>query len=315
MKTYNEIVMNNVVNSSEDLRTLPNSSEGFRSVPNTSEGFGSVQNTSKRTHGVGRGKKYTGADVPEEELMDENFPLVMEDVYALFERQGERRSARMIAEYCKTGELVCYYDSDDTRWHFTAESVQSKIDKIKSLNARKSKEAPTDAPMNTSEEFRTTEKTPEETPAEAPRNDERIKELEDSVFNLEIDKRAKEQVINHLKDQVRADRTEFTEKLVTYTRLVGQLETQLKQLEAPKEDRTAAANVHDAEFSEARSERGESPPTKEPEGSETRGSTSTVSQEYAKPDPYQPMNLSSPEGYEANQPRTPAQPTDTVQRR
>ncbi len=291
VKMYNKIIMN----SSEDLRTLPNSSEEFRSVPNTSEGFGSVQNTSQRASGVGRGKKYAGADVPEEELMDENFPLVMEDVYALFERQGERRSARMIAEYCKTGELVCYYDSDDKRWHFTSESVQSKIDKIKSLNARKSKEASTDEPLNTSEEFRVTQKTPEETHTEPSRNDERVKELEDSVFNLEIDKRAKEQVINHLKDQIRADRTEFTEKLVTYTRQVGQLETQLKQLEAPKEDRTAAAHVHDAEFSEARSERGESSPAKEPEAGEAHRNTSTVSQEHAKPDPYQPMNLRSHE--------------------
>ena len=149
--------------------------------------------------------------------------------------------------------------------------------------------------MNTSEEFRATQKTPEETPAEPSRNDERVKELEDSVFNLEIDKRAKEQVINHLKDQIRADRTEFTEKLVTYTRQVGQLETQLKQLEAPKEDRTAAAHVHDAEFSEARSERGELPLTQEPEVGETHGSTSAVSQEHAEPNPYQPMNLSSHE--------------------
>ncbi len=270
-------------------------SEDLRTSQNTSEDFGSVLNTSQRASGVGRGKKYAGADVPEEELVDTNFPLVMEDVYALFERQGERRSARMIAEYCKTGELVCYYDSDDTRWHFTAESVQSKIDKIKSLNARKSKEGSTDDPLNTSEEFRATQKTPEETPVEAPRNDERVKELEDSVFNLEIDKRAKEQVINHLKDQVRADRTEFTEKLVTYTRLVGQLETQLKQLEAPKENHTAAAHVHDAEFSEARIERGELPLTQEPEVGETHRSTSTVSQEHAEPDPYQPMNLRSHE--------------------
>ena len=67
------------------------------------------------------------------------------------------------------------------------------------------------------------------------------------------------------------------------------------ELEAPKENHTAAARVHDAEFSEARSARGELPPTKEPEAGETHRSTSTVSQEYAEPDPYQPMNLRSHE--------------------
>ncbi len=65
-----------------------------------------------------------------------NFSLIMEEVYAKFEGTGERRSVRMIAEYCKTGELVCYYDSDDKRWHITPESVQQKIDKIRALNVR-----------------------------------------------------------------------------------------------------------------------------------------------------------------------------------
>ena len=57
---------------------------------------------------------------------------------------------RMIAEYCKTGELVCDYDSDDKRWHITQESVENKISKIKALNARKASATP---PLRTSEHF------------------------------------------------------------------------------------------------------------------------------------------------------------------
>ena len=58
-----------------------------------------------------------------------DFSLIVEQVYARFEDEGERRSMRMIGEYCKTGELICDYDSDDKRWHITPESVESKIKK------------------------------------------------------------------------------------------------------------------------------------------------------------------------------------------
>ena len=75
--------------------------------------------------------------------------LIMEQAYAVFESEGERRSVRMIAEYCKTGELVCDYDTDDKRWHITRESVEHKIAKIKALNARKA----ATAPQHTSEQF------------------------------------------------------------------------------------------------------------------------------------------------------------------
>ena len=57
----------------------------------------------------------------------------MEEAYVIFESQGERRSVRMIAQYCKNGELVCFYDSDDKLWHITRESLDNKIRKIKDL--------------------------------------------------------------------------------------------------------------------------------------------------------------------------------------
>jgi hypothetical protein len=79
--------------------------------------------------GVGRGKKYSGAEVPDQDI-GHDF-MIMEEAYTLFESQGERRSLRMIGEYCKNGELVCTYDSDDQRWHITRESMLNKIYKIK----------------------------------------------------------------------------------------------------------------------------------------------------------------------------------------
>ncbi len=124
------------MNSTEDLGNLQNPSEYFRNVQQHSEDFSNFQSTSHRTGGIGRGKKYPGAEIPDHDFGRDDF-IIMEEAYAMFENQGERRSVRMIAEYCKTGELVCTYDSDDKRWHITRESVENKISKIKALNARK----------------------------------------------------------------------------------------------------------------------------------------------------------------------------------
>src|SRR5687768_9537798 len=117
----------------EPLSNLQKSSEVFSNVQQSTEDFSNDQSTSKRAGGVGRGKKYAGAEVPDHNI-GHDF-LIMEQAYAVFESEGERRSVRMIAEYCKTGELVCDYDTDDKRWHITRESVEHKIAKIKALNA------------------------------------------------------------------------------------------------------------------------------------------------------------------------------------
>src|SRR5688572_12061632 len=104
----------------EPYSTVLNPSEPFSSVQQSSEEFSNLQSPSQRTSGVGRGKKYPGAEIPEQGYEHADFVL-MEDAYIMFESGGERRSVRMIAEYCKTGELVCTYDSDDKRWHITRE--------------------------------------------------------------------------------------------------------------------------------------------------------------------------------------------------
>ncbi len=124
------------MNTTEEFSNLQNPSEHFRSMQNTSEDFSNIQRASERAGGIGRGKKYAGAETPEHEY-DHNDFIIMEEAYALFEQESERRSVRMIAEYCKNGELVCFYDSDDKRWHITRASVENKIGKIKALNARK----------------------------------------------------------------------------------------------------------------------------------------------------------------------------------
>ena len=93
------------MNSNEPYSDVQNTSEIFRNVPQSSKDFSDLQSTSKRVGGVGRGKKYAGAEIPSDAFVGDDY-IVMEDAYALFDSEGERRSMRMIAEYCKTGELV-----------------------------------------------------------------------------------------------------------------------------------------------------------------------------------------------------------------
>ena len=146
---------------------------------------------------------------------------------------------RMIAEYCKTGELVCDYDSDDKRWHITQESVENKISKIKALNARK---ASATLPLRTSEHFSESPATPTRTKEELPpRNEsvqppsEDVKKLEQEILDLKIMNKGKDYLI----EQMREERTELITRIETSSHLIGQLETKVLQLEAPRHDTTA----------------------------------------------------------------------------
>ena len=221
------------MNTTEDFGNLQNSSELFSKVQQDSEDFSNVQNASQRTSGIGRGKKYPGAEIPDHDYDRDDY-IIMEEAYAEFEAQGERRSVRMIAEYCKTGELVCTYDSNDKRWHITRESVENKISKIKALNARK---AASFSPQSTSEHFsedpatsrRTTEDFPPKSES-AHTSSEDIKKLEQELLDLKIMNRGKDYLI----DQLREERGDFISRIENTNYRIGQLETKVLQLEAPR---------------------------------------------------------------------------------
>jgi hypothetical protein len=225
------------MNTTEEFSNLQNSSEHFRSMQNTSEDFSNIQRSSERAGGIGRGKKYAGAETPEHEY-DRNDYMIMEETYALFEKEGERRSVRMIAEYCKNGELVCFYDSDDKRWHITRASVENKIGKIKALNARKA--APPS--QNTSEHTSEAPAAPEHAAerhqerSEAPQeSSDAIKKLEQENLDLKIVNKGKDYFI----EQLKKERDDFIAKIENNSRVIGVLETKLLQLDAPRSEPAA----------------------------------------------------------------------------
>ena len=180
-----------------------NLTEDLGNVTNSSEDFSGLQNPSQQSSGFGRGKKYPGAEVPDpgNERGDH---MIMEEAYAMFENQGERRSMRMIGEYCKTGELVCFYDSDDKRWHITRESIENKINKIKDLNARRAAVAP----QSTSEHFSEPAAAPQRPAEEVQPQHEAdpspfalIKKLRTRIFNLRILNQGKDYLIEKLQEE------------------------------------------------------------------------------------------------------------------
>jgi hypothetical protein len=224
----------------EPYSNVQNHSEPFRSVQQSSEDFSDLQSTSKRTSGVGRGKKYAGAEIPHQDI-GHDF-LIMEEAYTLFESQGERRSLRMIGEYCKTGELICSYDTDDKRWHITRASIEQKLSKIKALNARRAATAPHN-PQHTSEPFTEPPAAPQRPPENQRPKEEvppqsasdsspfaLIKKLRKRILNLRILNQGKDYVI----EQLHQERGQLLTRIETSNRLVGELKHKLLQLEAPK---------------------------------------------------------------------------------
>ena len=65
----------------------------------------------------------------------------------------------------------------------------------------------------------------------------RMKELENEKFNLEIDKRARDQIVGMLREQMTQQTQVFSTQLSQTSRRVGQLETEMRQLTAPRRDR------------------------------------------------------------------------------
>jgi hypothetical protein len=149
--------------------------------------------------------------------------LTTREVMKMFEDSGVPRNQRTIERYCKGGDLDCFPDSLEKRYYITQTSVETLIGQLKEIASRHEKisvnaEVPprptpsdTDRPTATDDHTERSVKHEATEKQEDPhRGDEvkrlaaleaRIKELENEKFNLEIDKRAKEQVLGMMREQ------------------------------------------------------------------------------------------------------------------
>src|SRR2546430_2215425 len=123
--------------------------------------------------------------------------------------------------------MPCYANSDEQRYYITRASVDRLIGQLKEIQARHSqanlstppqlgatsgadidRQRPTtiqdaDAVKRATDEKRASETAREE-------YEKKMQELEDKIFNLEVDKRAKDQVVTILRQQMKDDRQDFT---------------------------------------------------------------------------------------------------------
>jgi hypothetical protein len=197
----------NVPQPSEGFGNLPHASEPFRNVPNPSESFRMVPKASERK---------------------ENHILTVREVARMFETAGVARTERSIVNWCQPNSagiarLDAYLDPNEGKYFITPQSAEAAI---KEEQAKYTKAPPPSEPFRNEQ--------PVSEPAKNTRSfssedDEELAELQKEMMDLKITNRAKDQFIQ----QLQGERKEMLDALVANSRVIGQLETKLLQIEAP----------------------------------------------------------------------------------
>lgn len=193
---------------------MPNSSEPFRTVPQPSESFGNIPHAAERS---------------------DQHTLTVREVARMFEVKGVARTERSIVNWCQpnpqgVSRLDAYFDMNDRRWFITPQSVESAIAEEQAKAAKSGEPNHSETVPNSAEgQMRDSFPQPE-TAWEGP------KELRQELLDLKITNRAKDMFIEQLQMERKAfadERREYVEKLMSFNRKVGELETTLRQLAAP----------------------------------------------------------------------------------
>jgi hypothetical protein len=203
----------------------------------------------------------------------EEHNLTTRDALQLFEEAGLPRNQRSIERYCADGKLDAFFDSDEQRYYVSRASAERLIGHLKEIKARH-ESAGVVGPAK-SDGIRPATTLPRQEPgvrqpdAEHPRIQalegevatlqREKKELEEKHFTVSYEKKASDQMVTMMREQLKEDRKEFfrqMDKLVKEMgetkQLVGQLETQLKQIAAPTSHAASVArSITEAEIIDA----------------------------------------------------------------
>ena len=188
--------------------------------------------------------------------------LTTREVMKIFEEAGIPRAQRSIERYCQQGDLDCLPDAIERRQYITRESVDTLIGQLKELAARHQKASEEQMQPTSDDDMErrgatradgesmkhgTPEKQGEkhvigEYEQRIAELEARNKELENEKFNLEIDKRARDQIVGMLREQMTHQTQVFSTEISQQSRRVGQLETEMRQLMAPRRDSRPTAD-------------------------------------------------------------------------
>jgi hypothetical protein len=179
--------------------------------------------------------------IPHASERKENHSLTVREAARLFEAASVARTERSITNWCqpnRTGvaRLDAYFDPNERKYYISPQSVELAIAEEKAKAAKINEPLEAFAKMpEPSEAFRTIPHDAEATNiAESATSAEnfRVKELEQENLDLKIMNKGKDFYIEQLKNE----RTDFFEQVVSANRKVGELETKLLQLGTHKEN-------------------------------------------------------------------------------
>lgn len=197
---------------------MPNhSSEGFRTPPKHSEEFGNTPHDSERFRVMRNDSE-----------LRENHTLTVREVARMFEVAGVARTERSVTNWCqpnKTGiaRLDAYFDQNERKYFITPESVNVAIQEelARAQNAKGQA-----APAATNDTSRASGR-------------EEAKTLQQEIIDLKIASRVKDQIIDMLRSESEKfgdERQRYIDELMRSSRQIGELETKLRLIEAPKGD-------------------------------------------------------------------------------
>jgi len=181
------------------------------------------------------------------------YSLSVEEASSLFINAGVPRSPRTVIRYCSQEHLNCIkVDTErNEKYLVSQESVNARIEELKQIPASGYVALQRDVSgrVKTSHDVSGHNETRQDTATKEEKGEieRKIKSLESEMFDLKITNRAKDMFI----DQLKAERENFVQQLMTHSKRIGELETKLLQLEAPKQDPPRRMDEpKDAEFSE-----------------------------------------------------------------
>ncbi len=186
---------------------IPQTSVEFRTVPNAAEDFGKVPQTAERK---------------------ENHTLTVRETARMFEAAGVARTERSVINWCQPNRqgiprLDSYYDPNERKYYITPQSVEAVIQE----ELQRVKKSTEGADVET---FGSRVAHVKHLGNKNTVDDRRIEELEREIFDLKIANRGKDYLI----EQIKEERAEWFDQLLSANHKVGELENRLLQLQPPK---------------------------------------------------------------------------------
>ena len=217
--------------TAETFRTVPQPSEAFGNVPSDSEPFRTLPNDAEDFRKVRNGSART-----------ENHTLTVRDVAKMFEQAGVPRTERSVVNWSQlnrqgVARLDAFFDENEGRYYITPQSVNRAIEEERARASANNQ--PLSAPQNPfpkQEQPPVSEPTRRHGTESSEADTQELADLRRKVMDLEITNRVKEQLLARLNDElIRKDdeRLGYIERLISDSRRIGELESQLIQIGAP----------------------------------------------------------------------------------